>query len=201
MRSTSTYSAHTFIFTAFLALGAAACGDSQGGASVDSQLLGVYEINSYRGSQVDCTQPAEIEPGPTHIVLYSFLPDDDPEPLLAGVFCSSVENCRQGAAEAPAPAIGYSFSAGNDQNGWRGWAIQSGGAANDQCRADVQVHSLIAPSGDTINIETETFVTIFPPELDGTTATCSNRAALDALDDDLPCTQILILDATYVSGL
>jgi hypothetical protein len=194
-------SAYTFVLSLVLALLAAACGDSQGSPQVDSALLGVYEIDSYRGSQDGCEQASEIEPGPTHIVLYSFIPDDDPDPILAGVFCSSVDNCRQGASEAPAPAIGYSFTAGNDDNGWRGWAIQSGGGANDQCRADVQVHSLIAPSGDTINIETETFVTVFPPELDGTTATCSNRAALEALDDDLPCAEILILDATFVSGI
>jgi len=182
--------------------GAMGCGSSGGGPTVDSELLGVYQIDSYRGSQDGCDQPTDIEPTPSHLVLYSYLPNNDPDdPVMGGVFCSDVDNCREAGREAPEPAIGYTFSAGNDQNGWLGWAIQSGGAANDQCRADVQVHTLTTPSGETINIDTQTFVTVFDPTLDGNTATCSNREAIRALDDSLPCTEIIILDATFVAGL
>lgn len=182
--------------------GAMGCGSSDGGLTVDSQALGVYQIDSYRGSRDGCDQPTDIEPTPSFLVLYSFVSIEDPDdPVLAGVFCDSIDNCRQAASESPEPAIGYSFTAGRDETGWRGWAIQSGGAANDQCRADVQVHTLTSPGPQKINIETQTFVTMFEPTFDGDIATCSNAAAIDALDDNLPCAEIIILDATFAAGL
>ena len=100
------------------------CGDDGGGPTVDSQLLGIYRITSYQGSTVGCEQPSELDPAPAFVLLYSFLPNDDPdEPLLGGLFCGTVESCRQAAQAASEPSIGYSFIEGNDSAGWRGWAI------------------------------------------------------------------------------
>ena len=144
------------------ALARLSCGDDAGGPTVDSQLLGIYRITSYQGSAVGCEQPSEFDPAPAFVLLYSFLPNDDPdEPLLGGIFCGTVESCRQAAQAASEPRIGYSFLEGNDAAGWRGWAIASAGAANDQCRADVQAHVLTSANMNDINIETKTFQTVF----------------------------------------
>lgn len=191
-----------FAFTSVAALG---CGGDGGGATVDSQLMGIYQVTSYQGSTLGCEQPEDIEPAPVFVLLYSFLPNDDPdEPLLGGIFCGSIELCLQAAADAPEPQIGYSFIQGDDDFGWRGWAISSSGAANDQCRADVQAHVLTSTSSDAINIETKTFAVVFDGEqaTDGSgQLTCHNAAALEALRDDPPCTEILVLDATFERGI
>jgi hypothetical protein len=181
------------------------CGGDAGGPTVDSQLLGIYRVDSYQGSVVGCEQPSDLDPAPAYVVLYSFLPNDDPdEPLLGGLFCATVESCRQSAQAAPEPTIGYSFIEGNDVAGWRGWAIASSGAANDRCRADVQAHVLTSTSMDAIEIETKTFVTVFDGvELTpgSTDLTCRNLDAINALRDDPPCAEILVLDATFEAGI
>ena len=190
-----------FAFTSAAALG---CGDDGGGPTVDSTLLGIYRVDSYQGSTVGCEQPEDLEPAPVFVLLYSFLPNDDPdEPLLGGIFCGTIDFCLQAAAEAPEPQIGYSFIQGDDDFGWRGWAISSSGIEGDQCRADVQAHVLTSTSSDTINIETKTFATVFDGDqaTDGSgRLTCRNAAAIEALRDDPPCSEILALDATFERG-
>lgn len=199
-----TYLARILLLTTAAGL-ALSCGDDAGGPTVDSTLLGIYQVDSYQGSVVGCEQPSDLDPSPAFVLLYSFLPNDDPdEPLLGGLFCSTIESCRQAAQAAPEPTIGYSFIEGNDAAGWRGWAISSSGAANDQCRADVQAHVLTSTDTNAINIETKTFQTVF----DGTEASpgstdlvCRNIDAINALRDDPPCTEILVLDATLEAGI
>lgn len=202
MTRQSTYLLKALSLATCLAVG---CVGDGGGLTVESELLGIYRVTNYQGSTLGCEQPEDIEPAPGFVVLYSFLPNDDPdEPLLGGIFCGSVELCRQAAQDAPEPQVGYSFIQGDDAAGWRGWAISSSGAANDQCRADVQAHVLTSTSASAINIETKTFATVFDGEqaTDGSgTLTCRNAAALEALRDDPPCTQILVLDATFEAGI
>ena len=185
----------------FVCAALAACGSESGDPTVNSDLLGIYAIDSYRGNDLGCDNPTELDPPPNFVVLFSFLPNDDAEePRLGGVLCGSVERCRAIARAAEEPPIGYSFIEGNDAAGWRGWAVPSGGPANDQCRAEVQAH-VLTPDGDTIEIETKTFETVFEPALDGTTATCRVRDALLSLDNDPPCVDILVLDATFETDL
>lgn len=200
MTPSRTYLVSTLLLSLCLALG---CGDeSGGGPTVDSDLVGVYAITSYQGSQVTCDQADDLEPRPQFIVLYSFVPNDDTDTaLLGGLFCGSLEQCRQAAADQAEPQVGYSFSQGDDDQGWFGWAIASAGAANDQCRADVQAHVLTDEGSDTILIETQTFETVFPPALDGSTATCRNRDAIAALSDDLECQEIILLEAAFEANL
>lgn len=192
-----TYLSKTVLIAMSLALSLSlGCGDEGGAPSVNSSLLGVYQVESYQGSQTGCDILDDIEPPPLYVVLYSFLPNDNPdEPLLGGVFCGSVALCQQAAADAPEPQIGYSFTEGSDNAGWRGWAISSSGASNDQCRADVQAHLLTSATAGSIKIETRTFATVFDPILDGMAATCRNIDALAALGDDLPCQEMLVLEA------
>lgn len=181
-----------------------ACGDeSGGGPTVDSDLLGVYSINRYQGGQLSCDQREDLEPQPPFLVLYSFVPNDDMETaLLGGLFCGTIEACRQAASEQLEPQVGYSFVQGNDEQGWFGWAIAGAGAANDQCRADVQAHVLTDELGDDILIETQTFEVVFPPALvEGNTLECRNRDALASLNDDLECQEIIIVDATFEASL
>lgn len=183
------------------------CGDSSGdGVSVDSALTGVYEITSYQGSQESCDDLTEVSPSPDYLVLYAFRPNDTPErPRLGGAFCGDPDGCRALAQEAPEPTIGYSFLEGNDQAGWRGWGIESSGGLNDQCRADVQTHTLSSTSSDEIAIETRTMRTVFPPdpESQGNQADCSNAAAITALDSEPPpaCVGALSLRGTRESSL
>jgi len=200
MNQQKTYTNQALFLALVLALG---CGESSGGVpTVDSDLMGVYQVTSYRGSLVDCEEPEDIEPSPAFLVLYSFIPNDQlDESRLGGVFCSTVEVCRQAARDAVEPTIGYSFLEGDDATGWQGWAISSAGASSDQCRADVQAHVLTSPTTGEIGIETQTFVTVFPPMYDGNEAICSNRDALASLEPDLPCSEILLLEGTLEAGL
>ena len=179
----------------------AACGSEGGNPQVESNLLGIYAVDSYKGNTLGCEQASDIDPLPPFVVLYSFLPNDDlDEPRLGGAFCGSIEACRSVATLAEEPPIGWSFIEGNDADGWRGWAVPSAGPANDQCRADVQAHVLTA-SGDMIEIETKTFEAIFEPSLEGSEATCRVRDALQSIDEDTPCSEILLLEATFDTGL
>jgi len=190
--------------------GASGCGSSGGGPTVDSQLPGVYKIDRYQVTPTDqeddpnvCDQLSDSDPQPAYIVLYSFRPNDDPEkPRLGGVFCGNVDQCRQVAREAAEPLLGYSFSAGDDASGWLGWGIQSSGLMADQCRVDVQAHTLTSASAKTIDIQTRTVRTVFPPaETEGNEVTCRIADAIDSLNDDLPCIGAFSLQATFEASL
>lgn len=207
MRDNKTYLGKSIYMAAFLMLGcsgsAGGCGGSASGPTVDSELLGIYQIDRYQGSQDGCDEVSDIDGASGYVVLYSFRPTDNPdEPLLAGTFCSSVDVCREVAQAAPEPTIGYLFREGNDETGWRGWGIAGAGSMNDQCRVEVQVHDLTSNSADVIGIDTRTFETVFPPaEVEGNDATCSKADALASLSPDLPCQAIIVLEATYEAGL
>ncbi len=206
MTRSSTYLTKNLLLILAAGLALSCGGGDGGGPTVDSQLLGIYRITSYQGSTVGCEQPSDLDPPSVFVLLYSFLPNDDPdEPLLGGVFCSAVESCRAFAQAAPEPTIGYSFIQGDDA-GWRGWGISNSGAANDQCRADVQAHVLTSANMDDINIETKTFATVFDgvePTPGSTELVCRNIDAINTLGDDPPppCTEILVLDATFEAGI
>jgi hypothetical protein len=193
-----------------LALG---CGDSGGAPTVNSQLPGVYQIDRFQITPSDeasledpdvCDQLSDSDPQPAFLVLYSFLPNDDlDEARLGGVFCADVDECRDVASRAPEPILGYSFRTGNDQNGWLGWGIQNSGLLNDQCKVDVQAHTLTS-TADAIDIQTKTLQTVFDPrpeDVDGTEVTCRIADAIDNLDDNLPCIGAFSLQATFAAGL
>jgi hypothetical protein len=187
--------------------GAAGCSGDSGSEpppTIDSSLLGVYAIDSYQGSPLEpvgedsCEQLSDLD-HLDFLVLYSFRPNDKPdEARLGGFFCETVDSCEEGAALAPEPVVGYSFIEGNDDDGWRGFGIARGGPEGDQCRADVQIH-LLSSDGSTLNIITDTVRTIFPPIIDGDTATCRNSDALGSLTPELPCRSRFVLKATRYS--
>ena len=192
--------------------GSLGCGSSDGGPTVDSQLPGVYQIDRYQVTPTDeasqddpdiCDQLSDSDPPPAYLVLYSFRPNDDlEEARLGGVFCADVDQCREIAREAPEPVLGYSFSAGDDASGWLGWGIQSSGQMADQCRVDVRAHTLTSASAKTIDIQTRTVRTVFPPaEMDGNNVTCRIADAIASLNDDLPCIGAFSLEATFEAGL
>jgi hypothetical protein len=192
--------------------GMAGCGSSaDGGPKVDSDLPGVYAIDSYRSSPVDpdtgepvpdsCDQLSDTSPFGEFLVVYSFQPNPNSDQVrLAGVFCSTVESCRQIAKDALEPTLGYSFLQGDDENGWLGFGISRTGFVGDQCQADVQRH-ILTSSGQAINITTDTVETVFPPTVDGDQATCRNGDAIGAITPDLPCKARLVLDATHEASL
>jgi len=173
-----------------------------GGAAVDSSLPGVYAITRYEGSVAACDQLAAIPSSPAYLVLYSFKPDrDTDEARLGGAFCDDVGQCRSLANEAAEPAIGYSFISGDDAEGWQGWAITGTGPEEEQCGADVQSHRLAMDTGAAVRIETKTVRTLFPPVVDGEIATCHNKDAIASVNDNLPCTSLVVLEATKETGL
>jgi hypothetical protein len=195
---------------AFLMLGCSSsgvmgCGNSDGGPTVDSELLGVYQIDRYQGSQDGCDQVTDIDPAPDRLALYSFLDDSPDEAFLAGIFCGSVDDCREVAKAAPEPVFGYTFREGSDEAGWLGWGIASAGTVTDQCRFDVQAHALTSTGAEAIGIETKTFEAVFPPfppmPEEGMTVTCRNVDALASLNPDLPCKEIIVLEATREADL
>jgi hypothetical protein len=199
--------ARTLFFGTCLALGCTSggslgCGSSGGGPKVDSELLAVYQIDTYQVSEGSCDQLNDATPPAGYLALYSFVPNDQlDEARLGGIFCVSVDACREVVALAPEPAIGYSFIQGSDQAGWVGYAISSSGAANDQCRAEVQVHTLTTTGTDTILIDTRAVETTFPPMLDGTVATCRNADAIASINAQSPCVQVFRLEATRQASL
>lgn len=210
MSHQSTYLTKTTFLAISLALGCTSgsslgCGSSDGEApGVDTQLLGVYQIDRYEGTGVDggC-DPAQLTDaeGSSHFVLYSFLPNDNPdEARLGGIFCTGVTDCRQRASTGPEPRVGYSFLEGSDETQWRGFGLGKQGSMNDQCLVQVQAHTLTS-SGDTINIETRTLETTYPPTFDGNAATCTVRDAVASLSEDSPCKALLVLDATREASL
>lgn len=181
------------------------CGDSGGGgATVDSALLGIYQITRYQLTDVGCDSPVDATPPASFVALYSFTPDDEPEdPIFLGRFCGSVQGCRNAIRDFPELLNpGYSFLEGNDAAGWRGWGIASRSQANDQCQANVQAHVLSSEVDREIQIETRSFDTVYPPTImDGNLVTCSDEAALFSLNDDPSCVQLFELEAVFEAGL
>ncbi|MFZ1865988.1 MAG: hypothetical protein WAU39_17335 [Polyangiales bacterium] len=205
MNHSATYLARTFFVTTCLVFGCSGggtlgCGSSSSSTpEVDSNLIGTYQVNSYEGSQTDCTQPEPISPSPSYLVLYSFVTNDKPdEPHLGAAFCSSPAQCADVAKEAPVPGFNaYAFTSGDDASGWTGFGISRAGPVADQCSADVQTHTMTSPSSGVISIETRTQEVVFPPDMvAGDTVTCKNSDALAALTPDLPCMAIILVDAT-----
>jgi len=204
------YFTKTIFFATCLALGCTSsgtlgCGSSGGEeeAKVDSELFGIYEVSQYQRSEEGCDQPMDANPPDSYIALYSFADSDDPQnPLLLGRFCSSVDVCRNDVRDFPELiGAGYSFTQGNDETGWFGWAISKRGSLNDQCQHDVQAHTLTSTVARVIDIETKTSQPVFPPTLDGTDATCSDADAIGALNDELPCVELFRLEAMWEAGL
>jgi len=213
MQSKTSYLGRAIYIGAFMMLGCSSsgvmgCGSSEG-PKVDSELLGVYQIDRYQVTPTDqddpdvCDQLSDSDPQPTYFVLYSFRPNEDSEEArMGGLFCSDVDQCREVARQAPEPVLGYSFIAGDDASGWLGWGIQGTPPSTDQCRVDVQAHTLTSPSAKTIDIQTRTLQTVFPPfEMEGNTVTCRVADAIASLDDDLPCIAAFSLEATFDAGL
>jgi hypothetical protein len=193
--------------------GMAGCGSESSSTNspptIDSDLLGIYAIDSFQSSPLDemtgepvpdsCDQLSDSPTAGDFVVLYAFRPNDDPEnPRLGGVFCGSVEVCQDVIERAPEPAIGYSFINGSDESGWTGYGISATGSTGAMCQVDVQEHTLTA-AGAAVTINTDVVEVEYEPEMApdaGDEATCSVRRALESVTPDLPCKSRLRLIAT-----
>lgn len=191
--------------------GVVGCGDSNT-PTVDSNLLGVYMIDSLTATPTDevtgdpiegeCDELVDLDIGfGDYLVLYAFAPNDNPtSSQMGGVFCNNLQDCRGEAAARPEPTIGYSFDQGNDDVGWFGFGNARQGPFTDQCLVDLQAHRLTA-SGDQITITSDTSEVVFMPTTDGNTATCAVADAVRAYRDDLPCKSRILLEATRQAEL
>jgi hypothetical protein len=193
--------------------GSAGCGSSTKGGSISdgsrgsgaglaSDLLGVYRVHRYQGSQGGCEQLMALPEAPAYLVLYGFQPNyGSAKARLGGAFCGDPSLCRALAEKGSEPTIGYSFISGDDASGWHGWAIVDTGHDGDECRASVQSHTLKSTAERVLRIETKTVETVFAPLVEEEVATCKNRHALAAAKADLPCKALLVLEATREGGL
>jgi hypothetical protein len=206
-----TYLTRTIFTATCMAVGCTSSGTfgcgSNGGEedlTIDSNLPAVYQITSYQGNEDGCDQVTDVPNAPSHLVLYAFHPNSAPsETRMGGAFCGGVDECRTVAEFAGEPARGYSFIIGDDTAGWTGYGIVSNGSSGntDECQAEVQVHALASPGGNQIRIETKTVETTYDATVDGTTATCANADAIASINDDLPCTELIVLEGTREAEL
>jgi hypothetical protein len=181
--------------------GTLGCGSGDGASAptVDSELLGIYEVDRFQSSPT-CEQLMDVDVAP-RVVLYSASPDEKPEEaILAGRFCGSVDDCKARASATPG-VVNYSFLEGSDAQGWQGWGIASQGMVGEQCQVDVQTHLLTSSSDQTIRIDTKQAQTTYEATIDGTEATCSLRDAIDSVGEDSPCTGLFLLEATFETSL
>ena len=178
--------------------------DESGKAALEvpSTLVGVYEVIEYQQSEGTCDQLVDIAEAPSHLVLYSFEPNDGGTTRLGGAFCGEVNSCRAVAKRAAEPTIGYSFISGDEASGWQGWAITETGTLENKCRASVQSHSLSPSESDAIQIETKTVEVFFVPvaEEEGV-ATCANKHAIAVALQEQGCKSRLVLAAKRKADL
>jgi hypothetical protein len=208
MNHHATYFMKTIFFTTCLALGCTSsgtlgCGSSdEGGSTVDSELLGIYQIDQYQSSQGGCDKLMDLDGSP-RLVLYAAPSSESPGgAVIAGQFCDSVDDCRTRVKDFPTTA-NYAFFGGSDAAGWQGWGFASKGSLGDQCLYEVQSHSLTSSSDPKITIDTRQVETVFPPTVpEGSTeATCSDRDAIDSINDESPCKALFLLEATFETRL
>jgi hypothetical protein len=175
--------------------------ETSGGSTLDSDLVGVYDIDSYQSSSLDtCDELTEVSPSPDMLVLYPVVPNDPMDQTwIGGVFCQSLEGCRD-AARGMSGFLNYSFNQGNDQDGWLGFGISGQSTLADQCVVELQAHTLTS-SGNSISIGTDVVEVVFPPEVDGVQATCSLADAIASFEPGLPCKHRFQLGATHAADL
>lgn len=184
--------------------GSLGCGSGDGASAptVDTQLLGIYQLDQYQQSQAGCQQLIDVDPAPSHLVLYTVPSNDNPDQgVLVGQFCGGVLDCRRRVKDLPT-VINYSFLEGSDATGWTGWGFPSEGSmVGEQCRLEVQTHTLASPSDQAIRIDTRQVDTVFMGMVEGNDATCTRRAAVASVDDESPCTALFLLEATFETSL
>jgi len=181
--------------------GALGCGSSVESSSVDTELLGIYQVSSYQRSENGCDQITDASGGP-RLALYTIPSNETPDQaLLVGQFCGSVDDCRARVRDRPT-IVNYSFFQGSDLGGWVGWAVPTeGGMVGDQCRVEVQTHTLTSPSDQAVRIDTRQVETVFMGMVEGNEATCSIREAIASINDDSPCTALFLLEASFEARL
>jgi len=219
------YFSKTMFLTACFTLGCTSggvmgCSDDGDGAlsfapelAGAEDLLGIYEIDDYQASPLDevtgdpvpgeCEQLNDIpKTFGDFLVLYPFEPNDAMgEALLAGTFCTDLDNCRAIADTNPEPTVGYSFVEGSEASGWLGFGNARQGPSTDQCLVDLQTHNMTA-SGNMITINTETKEVVFEPgpSSDGNTLVCRVGDAIAAFDPEAECKSRIFLTATRTAS-
>jgi hypothetical protein len=145
--------------------------------AIESGLLGVYTIDTYRVSLEDCDDgvPDVAPPPASRIVLYGYSEEGSDEIRLAGSFCTSVEACRDVAHAGLTPLMGYSF-AREGGGGSIGFDFPGGAPYNGEAFGLVQEHMLIRTAGG-IRAETRT------------------------LQSGRYCVELLVLEGTFEAGL
>jgi hypothetical protein len=178
-------------------------GDGASASTVDTQLLGIYQLDQYQQSQGGCDQLIDVDPAPSRLAIYTVPSNDNPDKgVLVGRFCGSVLDCRSRVKEDPPSIINYSFLEGSDATGWTGWGFPGeGGMVGDQCRVEVQTHTLTSSSPQAIRIDTRQVETVFMGMVEGNEATCTFRDAIASVSDESPCTALFLLEATFETSL
>jgi len=170
--------------------------------TLESKLLGVYKVTKYEGNENACEPLTAVPQAPPYVVLYSFVPNSKPdEARLGGAFCGDPNLCRAMGQNGVEPTVGYSFISGDDEAGWQGWAIAGGSPVEDErCQADVQSHRLTPLPDGAIRVETKTIKPTFAPRSKAE-GICYHKDAIAAVTADLPCEALLVLEASFETGL
>jgi len=203
------YFTKLIFFAGCLALGCSSsgtlgCGSGDGASAptVDTQLLGIYQLDQYQQSEGGCDQLVDVDPAPSRLAMYTVPSNENPDKaVLVGQLCGSVLDCRRRVKDLPT-IINYSFLEGSDATGWTGWGFPSEGDMDgDQCRVEVQTHTLTSPSSQAIRIDTRQVETVFMGMVEGNDATCARRDAIASINDESPCTALFLLEATFETSL
>ena len=185
-------------------LGCGSSGGEESTPSVNSNLVGIYTLDTYRQSEAVCDLFADVDPAPSRLVLYGAESESaEGGVALGGQFCGSALDCRRKVKDLPF-TTNYAFLRGNDTDGWEGWGIASQGMAGDECLVQVQSHTLSTTGEQTIRVDTREVETRYDSSepAEGTdTVTCTIRGAIDAITPDSPCKKVFLLEATFEEGL
>ena len=172
---------------------------------MDSELLGIYQLDQYQRSEDGgCDPLIDVDPAPSRLVVYAVPSNENPDVgVLVGKFCGTVLDCRTRVKDLSTVA-NYAFFQGSDAAGWQGRGIASQGSLGDQCLVEVQTHTLASTGNQAIRIDTRQVETEFmpsEPEPGSNEVTCSIRDAIESVDDDSPCTALFLVEAAFETGL
>ncbi len=183
------------------------CGSDSGSTStpsLDTQLLGIYGLDTYQKSEDSCDNLVDVEGAPSRLALYTVRATDDPnKAVMVGQFCGSALDCRRRVEDFP-QLFSYTFLQGSDASEWQGWGIASQGMAGDECLVEVQTHVLTSDANRAIRIDTKQVETRYDssePAPGSNEVTCTIRAAIAAISSDSPCTVQFLLEATFEAEL
>jgi hypothetical protein len=175
------------------------CGACGGGGS-SSELEAIYQASTWTSNDVSCDAEGpsvlELEPYTTFYVKYeNFLGVK----FLNVSFCQDLAECETNAADDDTIYLGrWGFENGSDAGGWTTSWFEGFADQNNVCQGMFVRAELTGVAGQSLRVEVQRMpVDGFPPDEDGF---CNDEDA-EPLADGVPCAELEVMTATYVSDL